>query len=53
MAGEKSNLPNQAAEDTVFSNLGMTREELGVSDDDDLHNLRLWSGRLPEENGLE
>lgn len=29
MAGEK-NLPNQEAEDTVFSNLGLTREDLGM-----------------------
>jgi hypothetical protein len=34
MAGEK-NLPDKAAEDTIFSNLGLTREELGVTDDDE------------------
>ncbi len=33
MAGEK-NLPSSAAEDTVFSNLGLTREELGIGDDE-------------------
>jgi hypothetical protein len=33
MADEK-NLPNTAAEDTVFTNLGLTREELGITDDD-------------------
>jgi hypothetical protein len=30
---DEKNLPNQAAEDTVFSNLGLTREELGVGDE--------------------
>jgi hypothetical protein len=34
MAGEKPNLSNESAEDTVFSNLGLTREDLGVGDDD-------------------
>ena len=33
MAGEK-NLPDTAAEDTVFTNLGLTREDLGIGDDD-------------------
>jgi hypothetical protein len=28
----KPNLPDQSAEDTVFSNLGLTREELGVEE---------------------
>ena len=33
MPGDK-NLLDQAAEDTVFSNLGLTREDLGVGDDE-------------------
>ena len=33
MAGEK-NLPDREAEDAVFTNLGLTREELGVTDDE-------------------
>lgn len=32
MAGEK-NLPDSAAEDTVFTNLGLTREDLGMGDE--------------------
>jgi hypothetical protein len=30
MAGPKSNLPDSSAEDTVFSNLGLTRDDLGM-----------------------
>src|SRR5215470_12616401 len=33
MAGEDKNLSNQAAEDAVFANLGLSREELGLTDD--------------------
>jgi hypothetical protein len=33
MPPDDKNLSNQAAEDTVFSNLGLTREELGITDD--------------------
>ena len=32
MAGEKPNLSTESAEDTVFSNLGLTREDLGVEE---------------------
>jgi hypothetical protein len=34
MPPDEKNLSNQAAEDTVFSNLGLTREDLGITDDD-------------------
>jgi hypothetical protein len=34
MAPRNGNLPNQAAEDTVFENLGLSREELGLDTDD-------------------
>ena len=32
MAGERPNLTDQSAEDTVFTNLGLTREDLGIED---------------------
>jgi hypothetical protein len=32
MAGERPNLPTESAEDTVFSNLGLTREDLGIEE---------------------
>jgi hypothetical protein len=50
MPGEK-NLPNQAAEDTVFSNLGLTREELGMGDDDGSGNEDLDAGSGNEDLG--
>lgn len=34
MAPRNGNLPNQAAEDTVFDNLGLSREDLGLDTDD-------------------
>lgn len=34
MPPDDKNLSNQAAEDTVFTNLGLTREDLGIGDDD-------------------
>ena len=36
MAPRNGNLPNQAAEDTVFDNLGLSREDLGLDANDDL-----------------
>ena len=46
MPPDDKNLSNQAAEDTVFSNLGLTREDLGIGDDDGSGNedLGLDSG---------
>lgn len=35
MAPRDRNLPNSAAEDTVFDNLGLTREDLGMDNQDD------------------
>jgi hypothetical protein len=55
MAGEK-NLPDQAAEDTVFSNLGLTREELGVGDEGSGNeglDQELGSGNEGQDEGFD
>lgn len=43
MANEK-NLPSESAEDTVFSNLGLTREDLGVEEGSGNESLEQGSG---------
>ena len=53
MPPDDKNLSNQAAEDTVFSNLGLTREDLGIGDDDGSGNddLDTGSGNEGREDG--
>jgi hypothetical protein len=51
MAGTKPNLPDSAAEDTVFSNLGLTRDDLGMDVGDGSGNEDLEGGSGNEDLG--
>jgi hypothetical protein len=50
---EKPNLPDRAAEDAVFSNLGLSREELGVEDGSGNEDLEQGSGNEDLGSGQE
>jgi len=45
----KPNLPNEAAEDTVFENLGLSREDLGMDQEGSGNELDEGSGSEPED----
>lgn len=49
MAGERPNLTDPSAEDTVFTNLGLTREDLGIEEGSGNEELEQGGGSGNEE----
>jgi hypothetical protein len=49
MPPDDKNLSNKSAEDTVFSNLGLSREELGLTDDEGSGNEELEGSGFEDE----